>query len=316
MLPSALKIALFALVFTSATFNAIAKPIIKGEDNFEFIYQATIPQLTEDARLWLPLAQSDRNQKVDTVSITAPGDYLIQEESKFGNRYLFVELSPKMSGRTVEIVYTVQRTENTGEPLSELGENAAKYLTPSSLVPRNARLANIAKQATSAYSNHDAKARKLYWHTLEEMRYDKSGAGWGRGDAMRACDSKNGNCTDFHSYFIALARTQDVPARFSIGFTIPADRNEGKIKGYHCWAEFYTDGKWTPVDISEADKYPELQDYYLGNHPANRFQFTVGRDLELEPAPQSGPLNYHIYPHLEVAGEPVEVETYFRYKRL
>jgi hypothetical protein len=33
------------------------------------------------------------------------------------------------------------------------------------------------------------------------------------------------------------------------------------------------------VDISEADKTPELADYYFGHHPANRFEITQGRDL-------------------------------------
>ena len=83
---------------------------------------------------------------------------------------------------------------------------------------------------------------------------EKSGTGWGRGDAMFACDARTGNCTDFHSYFIALARAVGIPARFAIGATIPADKTEGTIEGYHCWAEFFADGRWVPVDISEAWK--------------------------------------------------------------
>jgi len=37
--------------------------------------------------------------------------------------------------------------------------------------------------------------------------------GWGRGDAKWACDAKFGNCTDFHSYFMGLARSKGPPAR-------------------------------------------------------------------------------------------------------
>jgi transglutaminase-like putative cysteine protease len=82
------------------------------------------------------------------------------------------------------------------------------------------------------------KGRALYDHVLDRMKYDKSGTGWGRGDAQYACDVKTGNCTDFHAYFIALARSIGIPARFAIGFTIPAETNEGRITGYHCWADF------------------------------------------------------------------------------
>ena len=39
------------------------------------------------------------------------------------------------------------------------------------------------------------------------MRYIECGEGWGKGDAVYACDAGTGNCTDFHSYLIALARS-------------------------------------------------------------------------------------------------------------
>jgi hypothetical protein len=73
------------------------------------------------------------------------------------------------------------------------------------------------------------------------MRYDKSGTGWGHGDTLWACDSKSGNCTDFHSVFLSMARSQKVPTRFEIGFPLPADKHSAEIPGYHCWAEFYID---------------------------------------------------------------------------
>ena len=160
-----------------------------------------------------------------------------------------------------------------------------------------------------------ARARALYDHVLARMKYDKSGEGWGRGDALYACDARAGNCTDFHAYFIALARAVGIPARFAIGVTIPADHDEGSIAGYHCWAEFCAEGKWVPVDISEASKNPALADYYFGHHPANRFELTRGRDLLVDPAPASGPINFLVYPLLEVGGKPVKAETEFAFHR-
>src|SRR5260370_352374 len=46
-----------------------------------------------------------------------------------------------------------------------------------------------------------AKARAIYDYVIATMRYDKSGSGWGNGDAIWACTAKRGNCTDFHSLF-------------------------------------------------------------------------------------------------------------------
>ena len=54
--------------------------------------------------------------------------------------------------------------------------------------------------------------------------------------------------------------------------------------GYHCWAEFYADGKWWPIDISEADKYTSLSTYYFGHNPANRIELSHGRDLVADPS--------------------------------
>jgi transglutaminase-like putative cysteine protease len=136
------------------------------------------------------------------------------------------------------------------------------------------------------------------------MKYDKTGTGWGRGDVLYACDAHKGNCTDFHSLFISMVRSQDIPARFEIGFPLPADQHSTEIAGYHCWAEFFEPKHgWIPVDISEAWKHPEKKDYFFGAHDANRVQFSIGRDLELSPKQDGPPLNYFVYPYVELEGK-------------
>ncbi|MGH9446216.1 MAG: transglutaminase-like domain-containing protein, partial [Terriglobia bacterium] len=127
----------------------------------------------------------------------------------------------------------------------------------------------------------------------------------GRGDALWACDSHHGNCTDFHSLFIALARSAGIPARFEIGFPLPAGSKQGAIPGYHCWVEFYVPkAGWTPVDISEAWLTPSLHNFYFGSLDANRVRFSSGRDLTLTPRQDGPPVNYFVYPYAEVGGRP------------
>ena len=147
------------------------------------------------------------------------------------------------------------------------------------------------------------QARAIYDGVLDHMQYEKR-PGYGRGDVRWACRSGYGNCTDFHSLFISIARLHGVPARFEIGFPVPRDRTTNQIKGYHCWARFFEPrAGWVPVDISEGKKHPELREYYFGNLDKDRVGFTVGRDLELVPRQHGGPLNYFIYPHVEVDGK-------------
>ena len=193
---------------------------------------------------------------------------------------------------------------------------AARYLRPEKLVPVNETFKTLAEKAAAGKTDDLERAKALYDHVISRMRYDKSGTGWGRGDAVYACDARTGNCSDFHAYFIALARSINIPARFAIGATIPADKNEGKIDGYHCWAEFLADGEWVPVDISEAWKNPKLADYYFGHNPANRFELTKGRDLVVDPEPESGPINFLVYPLLEMNGEVIKPETTFEFRRI
>ena len=137
---------------------------------------------------------------------------------------------------------------------------------------------------------------------------------------MWVCDSRTGNCTDFHSLFISWSRANKIPARFEIGFPLPTERGEGQIKGYHCWAMFHTeDHGWVPVDISEADKHPKMKEYYFGNLTADRVGFSVGRDIVLTPKQEGPPLNYFVYPYVEVDGKPLpkeQIELRFSYKDL
>jgi transglutaminase-like putative cysteine protease len=117
--------------------------------------------------------------------------------------------------------------------------------------------------------------------------------------------------------FISLARAEGIPARFEIGFPVPTG-TEGTIPGYHCWAEFFVKGVgWVPVDISEAWKDPKKHDYFFGTLDANRVQFSVGRDLTLQPKQAGGPLNYFIYPYVEVDGKPFEgIDKKFSYREV
>ena len=164
--------------------------------------------------------------------------------------------------------------------------------------------ADLAVKVTEGKTAPLDKARAIYDYVFDTLRYDKTGTGWGHGDVLWACDSKRGNCTDFHSLFIAMARSQGIPSRFEIGFPLPPDKTSADIAGYHCWAEFFNPQHgWIPVDISEAWKHPVKKDYFFGAHNADRIQFSMGRDLKLNPPQDGDPLNYFVYPYVEVAGK-------------
>ena len=288
--------------------------VVKEQDWFEFFYRVTLPEINDRGHIWIPLPSTDQYQSIELKYIEAPVDQQILEDKKYGNKMFFMVLNPENSGETIEICYRVKRREkgvyedNTVDP--------QKYLRPNRLVPWNQEFSKIAKEVVAGKLGSLARARALYDHTIDRMRYMKYGDGWGKGDAVYACDIRTGNCTDFHSYFIALSRAVGIPARFAIGASIPSERDEGGIDGYHCWAEFYSNGKWWPTDISEGDKCSALSTYYFGHHPANRVEFSHGRDLVVEPGPASGPINFLAYPVLEISGETARADVKFFFNRL
>jgi transglutaminase-like putative cysteine protease len=304
-----------ALIFAGALpiFGGDRPGIVNGSDEFEFVYRVTLPEIKGEARLWIPLAKTDAFQMVTQEEISIPIKWEKVQDRDYGNDICVLYPQPADGGKTIELRYRVVRKEKSS--YSANGEDPTRFLRPEKLVPINETFKTLAEQATAGKKGDLARAKALYDHVLARMRYDKSGTGWGRGDAVYACDARTGNCSDFHAYFIALARSSGIPARFAIGATIPAEKNEGAIEGYHCWAEFFADGRWVPVDISEAWKNPQLAGYYFGHNPANRFELTKGRDLIVDPAPATGPINFLAYPLLEMDGKVVKPETSFAFKR-
>jgi len=309
-----LSLLVFLLSSAIATRAADNPGIVKGTDQFDFVYRVKLPDITGEARVWIPLAKTDAFQTVTVEELNVPMKWEKVQDRDYGNDICVLHPQAEDSGKTIEVRYHVVRREKSAYPAGNT--EAARYLRPEKLVPVNETFRTLAQKATAGKTDDLDRAKVLYDHVIGRMRYDKSGTGWGRGDAKYACDMRTGNCTDFHSYFIALARSIGIPARFAIGATIPADKNEGIIDGYHCWAEFLADGRWVPVDISEAWKNPKLADYYFGHNPANRFELTKGRDLVADPEPQSGPINFLVYPLLEMNGELIKPETTFTFRRI
>jgi uncharacterized protein (TIGR03000 family) len=279
---------------------------------FEFTYATTVTGLPagKKVRIWVPVASSSDDQNVEVLSSevksgeeNAAGKFHAGKSD--GNRFFFVETTPSDDGKvSLKLVYKVMRREVKGQTaVKEDDMQLARLLQPDALVPINGKPLELIEDRELPVDPMK-KARVLYDAVNGHMTYSKKGTGWGRGDSVWACDSKYGNCSDFHSLFISLTRAQKIPAKFEIGFPLPAKHGEGKIEGYHCWAFFRpADKGWVPVDISEANKDPRLKDYYFGNLTPDRVTFSTGRDIELVPKQAGKPVNFLIYPYAEVDGK-------------
>ena len=338
-------------VFLSAIFAILAMALVAGalagavpndlapaaSRSFEFTYTVTVPALpaaSAPLRVWIPMPDHDAYQKISDLSIEAPVDHTI-EQAEFGDEFAVFVVNAQQASAPFDIVLRFHATRyehrvplatnrslgvtGNGKPADpETKLMLAHWLQPDRLVPTNGVIAELAQQNTVGATDTLDKAHKIYEYVVSTMRYDKTGEGWGHGDAIWACTAKRGNCTDFHSLLIGMMRASGIPARFEIGFPLPADKTAADIPGYHCWAEFYVEGiGWIPVDASEAWKHPDKREYFFGAHDVNRIQFTTGRDLRLDTAQKGEPLNYFIYPYAELDGKPFDkLQSHFSFRDL
>ncbi len=296
---------------------------------FHFEYEAdfeNLPKNREIVEIWIPVPRDNDFQKITNMGIDAPIDHTFKVD-ELRNKLAYFRLDKSFDRDfSVSLKFDVERKEHinlrpsdnpeTSENIVLKDAELKRFLSPNRLVPIDGKIKKWADEVVKkAGAKTDLqKARAVYEHIVATVKYNKSGKGWGRGDIYFACDERRGNCTDFHAIFIGYLRALGIPARFAIGFPLPSERGSADIEGYHCWAEFYLEGYgWIPIDASEAAKNPEKREYFFGALDENRVEFTIGRDLVLEPKQTGEPLNYFVYPYVEVDGKEYrDFETAFK----
>lgn len=175
----------------------------------------------------------------------APVKTQMTQEPEYGNRMMYAELQNPAAGEVeFTLEYKVTRREYSRGDYAQLEHTDRKpgvvlasmnrLIAPDSLIPTNGKIKKLAVEITGSQTGTVAKAKAAYDYLFSNMRYDKTGSGRGRGDAVWACDAKRGNCTDFHSPFIGMLRADGIPARFDIGFPLPENKHKRDIAGYHC----------------------------------------------------------------------------------
>jgi len=268
----------------------------------------SLPPRIDDLQIWIPIPSDDEWQTVTDFSLKSPFASRILTENKYGNKILYLKSkqnAPAEETQEIVLSYKIQRKERgASEEEADYKKDLSGYLKADKTVPIDGVIKELAVEITKGKTDDLEKAKVIYDYLLNNYTYAKDDPNvCGIGNSLLTFKYKKGMCTDWHSLFISLVRSLGIPAKFEIGFPIPIDKKEGIIVGYHCWAAFYIKGKgWLPVDASEAYKHPEKRDYFFGHIDENRFSITTGRDIMLKNSRSQDPINFFVYPYIEING--------------
>ena len=303
---------------------------------FEFTYQIDLDQTENKVEVWFPIPQTNEVQLISNEKLIH-GNLNCEQlsESIHGNHYYYCSSENGLKDNTT-LTYTchVKRSEhgpiNYNNIMTRNYDKGTNHITVpegdifNDIIDAN----NLSKNNIRAIydyvlngmhygkpKNQESEYYKDPWLSengkygrkevsrdevvflYQKSKIDGSDYTFGNGNSIYACNIGVGNCTDYHSYFMSLSRTMDIPARFHMGFSIP-NGVSGQVDGYHCWADYYVKGEgWYPIDISEADKNPKKEDYFFEKLDYNRVEFSTGRDLELYNYTKH--INFFIYPLVE-----------------
>jgi transglutaminase-like putative cysteine protease len=313
------------LTACACTLAGVASADLPAVRNVRIRYTCDIAKVPDGAKsldLWVPLLSNNPRQTIRLLNPEELGKGRVTADKKYGNRIFYRRFeAPFASGENasdagpqikVEFNYDVEVHEATVAAAKTLvstrqevpDPSFAPYLSDAKMIPIKGRISELARNIELPEGEPLRAGRKIYDYLVDTMTYNYKAPGAGTGNAVWACDSKTGDCTDFHSVFIGVCRWRGIPADHVFGMPIPPDKPEGPITHCHCWAQFWVaDVGWIPIDASRANKFPKDREYYFGTIGSTWITLAHGRDVVLEPPQKGEPINMFEAPYAEVDGQ-------------
>jgi len=300
ILPGLCIVAALASLSPSVSAQVPAAPVSAAvtpswsDYDFSYIVRVAMPSGTHNVRAWIPVPSTDQFQTVSQLEFNAPVKVHVHRGGKYGDRLAYFDLDPSSVEAPLEIRLTfhVLRYERrsdlalTADHRGVLPDEVIAFLQPDEFAPADGVIANLSREQTRGLSDPLQKARSIYEYLVSN------------------CDLNHGDCSDFPSLFVGMARAVGIPARIEAGFVLPEEQKQGVVASYQSWAEFYVQGiGWIPVDVSRSVQEPQKHDYFFGAIDAHRVMVSTGRAIATAPAPKAGTFHSVAYPYVEMDGK-------------
>jgi hypothetical protein len=302
---------------------------------FEVTTQVEVLKPSGVTRVWIPtpLTQDTPFHKTLSNEFKAEGGKSgIAADGKYGAGMVWAEWP---EGVKPVLTHTTRfATRNFAVDLSKPG-NAnpedpmvlARYTAKTDFIPTDGAVKKLSDSIVQGKQGNVEKSRALYEWIVDNTYRDPKTRGCGTGDINFMIDNNalGGKCADLNALFVALARSQGIPARDVYGIRVAGSdlgykslgRAGGDItKAQHCRAEFYDAAYgWVPVDpadvrkvILEEDGGKKIDDPMVvaarkrlfGSWEMNWLAYNYAADLAL-PNAARGKVAFLMYPQSETA---------------
>ena len=213
-----------------------------------------------------------------------------------------------------------------GRAQPESAEALAYYTAPTQHMATTGAVKELSTKIVAGAQGDVGKARAIYEWIVDNTYRDPKTRGCGTGDVNFMVETKTwgGKCADLNALFVALARSQGIPARDVYGVRVANSAlgyhslgKSGDItKAQHCRAQFYSaEHGWVPVDPADVRKVileesggKKIDDPMVvaarkrlfGSWEMNWVAYNYGNDVSL-PGSAHGVLPFLLYPQGETA---------------
>jgi len=182
---------------------------------------------------------------VRVVHQQCTGDHVFSTDS-LGHNIVELRLNslPAFGQRIFNVLVQLQPTDASTQQVSVSREAIATWLAPQSNIESDHASVRELSASFAGATPHETALEAYRW-VSSHMTY----AGYLSEDqgALRAMQTRTGDCTEYAALLVALCRSAGVPARLVGGYV--SERSIApRPADYHDWAEIWLDGRWRVAD--------------------------------------------------------------------
>ncbi len=264
---------------SSSTITPSPRITIIGQKKYEVRQRLNLindgPGQPEKQNIWVALIHNiSPYQEVRSIKISPNNYSMVNDE--YGNQYAEFDFSEHPAGTTkvIQITYQVVVNELAYDLSVCEGELPDDFTQPElHIESANPQVISLAHQLSQGKENVCQQVRSFYDYIGDNLIYTYNGNDWG---AQATLGQMGADCTEYSALFIALSRSQKIPARYFEGLLYLEGQTNDYARVEHVWTDVYLPGiGWVIVDPT-LGRLPTLREVYFAHNNPDHIIVTSG----------------------------------------